>query len=223
VRIPRPFDPIEVRVLGALLEKEQTTPDYYPLTLNALVAACNQRSNREPVMQLTVAEVRSALERLSEDVLVWRVEGSRADRWKHNLDRRWQLGGADKAVITLLMLRGAQTPGELRSRSERLRPFRNTEEVEAVLERLATDAEPMAVQLPRQPGQREVRWSHLLSGEPVEMTTSELTGHPSEQSLTPQSKASGSLADRVTALEERVAQLEAILTTGKENGSDGGG
>ncbi len=222
MRIPRPFDPIEVRVLGALLEKEQTTPEYYPLTLNALVAACKQRSNREPVMQLTLAEVRSALERLSEDVLVWRVEGSRVDRWKHNLDRRWQLEGDEKAVMTLLMLRGPQTPGELRSRSERLRPFRDTTEVEDVLERLATSSEPMTVQLPRQPGQREVRWSHLLSGEPVEMTAATHGTSSPTDSEASRGTAPESLTERVTALEERVARLEALISSQQHSGSEGG-
>ena len=220
MRIPRLLDPIEVRVLGALLEKEQTTPDYYPLTLNALVAASNQKSARDPVLQLTVAEVRSALDRLSEDVFVWRVDSSRSDRWRHNLDRRWQLDGAEKAVMTLLMLRGAQTPGELRSRSERLRPFRDTDEVEAVLEQLATGAEPMVVQLPRQPGQREVRWCHVLCGESVEAAAAEVPdAAPAHEATT--GRAPAGLAARIDALEERVTRLEELLTRPTDNGPSG--
>ena len=166
-RLPRRLDAIECRVLGALLEKEQATPEYYPLTLNALVAACNQKTNREPVMELDEGEVSAALDRLRKNVLVWSSEGARSDRWRHALDRRWRLGPATKAVVTLLLLRGPQTAGELRTRSERLHRFATPAEVEAALGELAAGREPLARELPRRPGQKENRWTHLAGEEPA--------------------------------------------------------
>jgi len=184
-------------VLGCLLEKQQTTPEYYPLTLNALVAACNQRSNREPVMALAEGDVREALGRLRADVLVWPVEGARAERWEHNLDRSWELEPAGKALIAVLLLRGPQTPGELRVRCERMHPFADLAEIEAALHRLAAGAEPLVAELPRELGQKERRWTHLASGAPV---------GPAQRPAEPPRAVSG-LADRVAALEERVAEL----------------
>jgi uncharacterized protein YceH (UPF0502 family) len=207
MRIPRQLDPIEVRVLGALLEKQQTTPDYYPLTLNALVAACNQKSNRHPVMGLSEEDVRNALDRLHDDVLIWSTQGARVTKWRHNLDRRWELEPDTKAVMTLLMLRGPQTPGELRTRSERMHPFASPGEVEGTLQGLAGGEEPLVVQLARRPGQTERRWTHLLAGEPaeatVEMSAAEVTASPS-------------LVQRVTDLEARVAQLSEDIAKLKE-------
>ncbi len=164
-RIPRLLDPVEIRVLGALLEKEQTTPEAYPLSLNALIAAANQKTNREPVMQLTEAEATAAVERLRQDVLVWRTEGARVERFKQSVDRRWDLDSASKALLTLLLLRGPQTSGQLAERSERMHRFASLAEAESLLESLASHEEPLISQLPRRPGQRELRWCHLL-GEP---------------------------------------------------------
>jgi len=135
-RLPRPLDAVELRVLGALLEKQQATPEYYPLTLHALAAACNQKTNRDPVTDLDEAAVLAALERLREHVLVWKTGGARAEKWEQNVDRRWSLDAGAKAVMTLLLLRGEQTPGELRGRSERLHAFATPGEVEAALQRL---------------------------------------------------------------------------------------
>lgn len=157
----RKLDPVEARVLGVLLEKEQTTPDQYPLSTSALIAGCNQKTNRDPVTQLSETEVTEALDRLREDVLVWRAQSARAERWEHRLDRRWELDGASKSVMTLLLLRGPQTPGELRTRSERMHHFDSVREVEATLEHLAYGFDAMVCELPRQPGQRESRWAHL--------------------------------------------------------------
>jgi uncharacterized protein YceH (UPF0502 family) len=125
MRLPRILDQVEIRVLGCLLEKQQSTPEYYPLTLNSLVAACNQKSNREPVMELSEPDVRAALERLRADVLVMPVEGARTERWEHRLDRRFDFDAATKAIITVLFLRGPQTAGELRTRSERMHNFQS--------------------------------------------------------------------------------------------------
>src|SRR5512140_1422004 len=114
MRLPRLLTAVEIRIVGSLLEKQQATPEYYPLTLNALAAACNQRSNREPVLDLTETDLLSALEALRELVLVWKVTGSRAEKWEENLTAKIGLDPAAKAILTLLFLRGPQTPGELR-------------------------------------------------------------------------------------------------------------
>src|SRR5438477_6321642 len=155
----RELDAVETRVLGALMEKQLATPEYYPLTLNALVAACNQKSNREPVMELNEGEVQRALDRLQDEKLVWKVLGGRAVRYDQNLDSAWQLDRETKAILALLFLRGPQTPGELRGRSDRLHPFESVSEVEATLQRMSA-APALARELPRRPGQKESRWAH---------------------------------------------------------------
>lgn len=167
-RMPRQLDNIEVRVLGCLLEKQQATPEYYPLTLNALVAACNQRSNRYPVMQVSEREVSVALRRLGEDKLVARDDTGRATRWSQHLDRRLGLDGPTKAALTVLLLRGAQTAGEVRSRTSRLHPFDSREEAEAALAELAGPPDPVVVLLERLPGQKEARWGHRVGIEDPE-------------------------------------------------------
>lgn len=187
--------------MGSLLEKQQTTPEYYPLTLNALVAACNQKSNREPSMDLAPGDVREALERLRADVLVWPVEGARVERWEHNADRSWELDPPARAVVTELLLRGPQTPGELRGRGERMYAFGGLAEVESVLRRLAAGPEPLVVELPRAPGQKESRWAHLL-GEPPDLSV--------PAAATPRA-ASGELGERVTRLEDRLQAIEERL------------
>jgi uncharacterized protein YceH (UPF0502 family) len=210
MRPPRPLDAVEIRVLGSLMEKEQTTPEYYPLTLNALVAACNQKSNREPVMELTETDVQGALDRLRQDVLVWATTGARADRWEHRLDRRLELDPAAKAILTVLFLRGPQTAGELRSRTERLHPFASIAEVEAALHDLAEGTEPLAVGLPRQAGHKESRWTHLAGGEPAAMPVDGLVAGPPP----------GTLAERVDRLEQRIQELVADLAALKERLGD---
>ena len=211
------MDAIEQRVLGALLEKEQTTPDYYPLTVKALLAACNQKSNRSPVMALQQGEVEDALERLRKDVLVWRSSGARAVRWEHRVDQRWQLDSARKAVMTLLLVRGPQTPGELRSRSERMHGFASTREVEETLSGLAAGSEPLVIELEREPGQRENRWRHLLDRETEDDVAEGRVGRSpaSEAASVPGMVSSSSggrdVEARVEALEERVRELERLV------------
>ncbi len=205
-RIPRKLDAAEVRILGALLEKEQTTPEVYPLTVNALLAACNQKTNREPVMSLSESEVWEALERLRQDVLVWRSEGARSERWKQSVSRRWGLDAAGKALMTLLLLRGAQTAGELRSRSDRLHPFASLEEVEETLQRLAAMDEPLVAELPRRPGQKETRWAHLVGDVAPESDTTPAEEGDDDAEPTA-AAARPSLAARVERLEETVATL----------------
>lgn len=202
MHLPRPLDSVEQRVIGCLLEKQQTTPEYYPLTLNALVAACNQKSNREPTMELGAGDVREALARLRAEVLVWPVEGARVERWEHNADRSWDLDAPARAIITELLLRGAQTPGELRGRGERMHPFASLGEVESTLCRLASGSEPLVVELPRAPGQKESRWAHLL-GDPPDLTAAAPPGPR---------VAGGDLGERVARLEARVSALEELLT-----------
>ena len=181
-----------------------TVPESYPLTINALLAACNQKTNREPVMQLTETQVVEALDRLRQDVLAWRTEGARTERGQQSVVRRWGLDRAGKALMTLLLLRGPQTPGELRTRSERMYTFASLEEVEEALRRLAGMDEPLVRELPRRPGQKETRWTHLVgelapvSEEPEELMAPEID---------PSVPARPSLASRVERLEEVVARL----------------
>lgn len=210
MRVPRPLDAVEVRIIGCLLEKQQTTPEHYPLTVNALVAACNQRSNREPVMDLTEDDVRAALDRLREHVLVWSTQGARSERFEHNLDRRWELDPPAKAVITELLLRGPQTPGELRSRSGRAYSWSSLAEVEEVLRRLAAGGEPLVVELPRQPGQKEARWMHLVG----ESAAPAAPASPARSAAT----GDGGVAERLRALEARVDELAAAVRTLMERG-----
>ncbi|HVG07698.1 MAG TPA: YceH family protein, partial [Thermoanaerobaculia bacterium] len=208
-RIPRKLDPVEVRVVGSLLEKEQTNPETVPMTVNAIIAACNQKTNREPVVQLTETAVVEALDRLRQEVLVWRTEGARTERWQQSVVRRWGLDRAGKALMTLLLLRGPQTAGELRTRSERMHPFASLEEVEEALRRMAGIDEPLVMELPRRPGQKETRWTHLV-GEGV---LAAATPEPEElmPPLTdigdPSAPPRPSLATRVERLEEVVARL----------------
>lgn len=195
LRLPRSLDSHEIRILGSLLEKQLVTPEYYPLTLNALVAATKQRSNREPVMDLTVAQVRSAAERLQEEKLVWKVLGGRAVHYDHNLDTRWHLERREKAVLALFFLRGAQTAGELRARCDRLHSFDSIAEIDETLRSMASHSEPLVRELPRQPGQKETRWTHTTGGAAIELGPST------------QGEAGEPLALRVRRLEEQVATL----------------
>lgn len=230
-RLPRPLDPVEVRVVGALLEKEQTTPDAYPLTLNALVAACNQKTNRDPVLSLDEAEVEAALERLLQDVFVWRTAGVRTERWQVNVERRWGLGGASKAVMTLLLLRGPQTPGELRSRSGRLHDFADPGAVEDELRGLAAGPEPLVVELPRGPGQKENRWMHLAGG-PLEEESLEAlaaSGAPASRDVTARGTPAacpaspGELEARLEEVERRLDRIERELGLETDDADDADG
>lgn len=160
--------PVEARVLGCLVEKELATPEYYPLTLNALVNACNQKSNRDPVMILDEEEVLRALDSLRFQRLARQsAEGVRAARYCHNLDSLLQLEPQELAILAELLLRGPQTAGELRGRAERMAPLADLAAVESAIAALVEREAPLAVRLPRQPGRKEQRFAHLLSGPPV--------------------------------------------------------
>ncbi|HWW53124.1 MAG TPA: YceH family protein [Acidimicrobiales bacterium] len=193
-----PLVQAEGRVLGCLLEKQLATPQYYPLTLNALLAACNQSSNRDPVTDYAESEVADALAALRERGLVRVVHssGNRVPKYRHVLDETWGLDDAHRAVLAVLLLRGPQTLGELRARTDRMASFASLEEIEEVLRLLSVREQPLARQLERQPGQKEARYAELLSGEvPL--------------SVQQRAPATPGLGERVAALEEAVAALDA--------------
>jgi uncharacterized protein YceH (UPF0502 family) len=189
-------DAVELRVLGCLIEKQRTTPDQYPLSLNALRLACNQSTNREPVVEYDEETIRTALQRLSNRgwIRLASGPGSRAVKYRHLAHEALGWSDEELSVLAVLMLRGPQTPGELKQRTERLHRFESLADVEATLERL-TGRELVSRQA-RQPGQKEVRYRQLLGGEP------ERSPEPAADDRTP------GLADRVAALEERVRRLE---------------
>ena len=196
------LDEVEVRVLGALLEKEAATPDYYPLSLNALVNACNQKSNREPVVAYDDDTVEDALDRLRARGLALRITGSdsRVPKHAHRLGETFNLGRPESAVLCVLMLRGPQTVGELRGRTERMYAFDDLAAVENCLARLMEWSRPgpLAARLPRQAGSREARYGHLLSGA--------VPGAPEE---TPRAERAPGLEARVETLENEMAALHA--------------
>ena len=163
----RQLSPLETRVLGTLYEKQHTVPDSYPLTLNALVSGCNQKTSRSPVMEVTEAEVQAALDSLKSANFVMETSGSRVARYSHNLDRVLQVPSQSAAILTVLMLRGPQTVGELRINCDRMHSFADISAVQGFLDELAArPAGALVAELPRLPGARENRWAHLLSGTP---------------------------------------------------------
>jgi hypothetical protein len=196
---------LETRVLGVLVEKERTVPDTYPLSLNALTLGCNQKNNRDPVMQATEAEVQAAVDALRPLSLVIESSGSRVMRYAHNLGRVLRIPDPGVALLTALMLRGPSTPGELRTASERLHRFNDLGAVEAVLSELARhDGQPLVVQLPRAPGARESRWAHLLSG-PVAADA----GDPGAAATAARSAAPDATAAEIASLKADIARLTA--------------
>lgn len=201
-----PLTDVEVRILGALLEKEVTTPDNYPLSLNALAAACNQTTNREPVMRLAEDAVVEGAVALRRRYLLRQIQpaGSRVTKYEHLLAQELRLDKRQLAVLGVLMLRGPQTPGELYARTARLEPFADLADLEGVLESLiAREPEPLVARLPRRAGQKEVRYAHLLSGEPVQAEEPA----PSEREI--RASRSDAADDRVAALEQTVDALRA--------------
>lgn len=196
---------IEARILGSLIEKAATTPDVYPLTVNNIVLACNQKTSREPTMQLSPGDVGHALRQLEPRGLVKSEYGARAERYLHRMDKVMDLTPAQTALLALLMLRGAQTLNELLSRSERLHRFADVENVRHTLERLAERSPPLVRRIPRGPGQREDRYAQLLCGEPV-LPARE--AHESDAGG-PSTELADALLARIEALEARIAALEA--------------
>jgi uncharacterized protein YceH (UPF0502 family) len=193
----------EIRVLGVLIEKQITTPEYYPLTLNSLTAACNQKNNRNPVMSLTEAEVERGLDSLREKNLAYVFHGStsRVPKYKHVAPEVLQLNPAELAVMCVLMLSGPQTVGEIRTRGSRLYDFKGMEEVDESLHALSTrEIDPLTVKLPRQSGQKDARFTHLLAGQPDIEATAESVA-PSRAARREHD------GDRVSKLDEQVQTL----------------
>jgi uncharacterized protein YceH (UPF0502 family) len=211
---------VEARVLGSLMEKEMTTPEYYPLSLNALVNACNQKSSREPVMDLSEADVRGALFELDQMGLVRTIADTRVSKFEHRTRDGLNLRRDEFAVVCLLLLRGPQTTAELRARSERLFAFDDHGAVMATLERLAGRPEPVTKLIQRQPGAREARWTHLLSG-PVD-ETAVVSGGAGALRERSESRADNSeLVERVAALEEMLLAMEQRVHALEEAQGDG--
>jgi uncharacterized protein len=198
---------IETRVLGSLIEKDITTPDYYPISLNALVNACNQKNNREPVMALDEESVRTALATLQEKRLAGPAGGadSRVPKYEHRLQEVFNFDRREIAIVCVILLCGPQTPGELRSRTDRMYRFEALDDVVSTLDRLAQREPPLARVLPRQPGTKESRYTHLFSGEPqIPEGTSFVASY--------NSRHPASSADRLAQLEEEVAALRRELS-----------
>lgn len=193
-------DAVEIRVLGCLVEKQRTTPDVYPLSVNSLRLACNQTTNRDPVVEYDETTIRSAVERLSRKgwIRLASGAGSRAAKYRHLLDEALSVGGPEISVLAVLMLRGSQTPGELKQRTERLHPFASLEDVDAVLSRLVE--RELVVHLERRPGQKEARYAQVLGGD----------GEPAAVAA-PSHEEVDARPDRISALEARVARLEEAL------------
>jgi hypothetical protein len=201
------------RVLGSLLEKESTTPEYYPLSLLALTNACNQRSSRHPVMELSEGEVRMALHELEDLGLAAPERGteSRVAKYAHHIGEVFNLRRGELAIICVLLLRGAQTPGELRVRTERIHSFTAMDEVEGTLQQLAQREPPLARALPREPGAREVRYVDLLS--PVSETALGSNIETSRATAQPAERMHDGVADRIATLEIAVAQLRGRIAS----------
>lgn len=199
---------LETRVLGVLVEKQHTVPDTYPLTLNALVSGCNQKSSRDPVIEASEAEVQAAVDRLKSLALVMETSGGRAMRYSHNVGKVLGIPPQSVALLAVLFLRGPQTAGELRTNSERLHRFGDILAVQAFLEELAERREGALVrELARAPGARETRWAHLLSGEPAEASAMPQAANDAVHAHMPAVSEIAALKARVDRLEEEVAAL----------------
>lgn len=199
---------VEARILGVLVEKQRTVPDSYPLTLNALVSGCNQKTSRDPIMAVTEAEAQQALDNLRGMTLTIESSGGRVPRYEHNVERVLQIPSQSVALLAVLMLRGPQTAGELRINCDRLHKFTDISAVEAFLRELAERRDgALVMELPRQPGSRENRWAHLLCGTPA--------AQPHAAAPASQGNAggeAGELRSRVESLEASVAELRAQVS-----------
>jgi uncharacterized protein len=202
---------VEVRVLGSLIEKDITTPDYYPLSLNALVNACNQKNNRDPVMGLDEESIRAALDSLQAKRLAGPASGadSRVTKYEHRLQEVFNFDRRETAILCVLFLRGPQTPGELRSRAERMYRFEALDDVVATLERLAQRQPPLAAMLPRQPGTKESRYLHLLSG--AEIATESAT-RPLPANRSTENARLENLENEVAGLKKEIMEIRQQLS-----------
>ncbi|HEX3819295.1 MAG TPA: YceH family protein [Candidatus Sulfotelmatobacter sp.] len=204
----------ETRVLGSLIEKDITTPDYYPLSLNALVNACNQKNNRDPVMMLDEPSVRDALSTLQEKRLAGPASGadSRVTKFEHRLQEVFNFDRREIAVICVLLLRGPQTPGELRGRTDRMYHFDTLEDVVSTLDRLAQREPPLTAILTRQPGTKESRYTHLFSDESPEANPEQALPSTGPGQALPGTAAPTPTSGRISALEQEVAALRSELS-----------
>jgi uncharacterized protein YceH (UPF0502 family) len=202
---------IEVRVIGALVEKQMATPEYYPLTMNALVNACNQLTGREPVVAYDERTVARALESLREKQLVWQVAaaGARVPKYEHRLSEKFKLAEQETAALAVLMLRGPQTVGEIKGRTGRMYEFAELAEVEMTLESLITAEPPLAIKLPRQPGTKESRYAHLMAGEVhVEEPAAELRAEAAVLEVRAENERLAQLESQVETLRQQLAELQ---------------
>ncbi len=201
------LNPIEERVLGCLIEKEMATPEYYPLTLNALTNACNQKSNRHPAMALDELTVEHTLYELRTNhklAVEVGASGSRVAKYRHNMSAHWNLSPAKMAILCELFIRGPQTPGDLRAHASRLHPLSDAREVEQILQGLANHPQgPFVMHLPREPGKRERRWAHLFAGDPSEHIVAD-----DAATATPPAAMND---DRIDLLENEIAKLRKEL------------
>lgn len=209
------LDDIEARVLGCLIEKELTTPGYYPLTLHSLTAACNQKSNRDPVMSLQETDVVRALDRLRAKHLTGERYGAgmRVAKYEHRVRDKWELEAGEVAILCVLLLRGPQTLGEIRGRTGRMFAFSHVEEVENTLPGLnAREEGPFVLKLPRQPGHKESRFTHLLSGEPdLDAIEATLTPEPATLQVRAENERIEALEAQVQSLQEQMIELKERL------------
>jgi uncharacterized protein len=196
--VTKELSPVAARVLGSLVEKEITTPEYYPLSLNALANACNQKNNRDPVTSLDEDQIRQALHALEDEGLAGAVRGSesRVAKYEHHIQEVFNFTRGETAVMCVLLLRGPQTPGELRGRTERMHRFEELSDVQSTLQRLMQREPPLVTVLPRQPGTKEARYAHLLSGEVADAVPGVV-------------EPEGGLEAEVAALRQEVAELRA--------------
>lgn len=208
------IDVIEARILGSLVEKEATTPEAYPLTANALLLACNQKNNRDPVLELEPGDVGHALRAMEERGLVRSVHGARAQRYEHRFNQSWSVTLKQQAMLSVMLLRGPQTAAELLSRCERLQALADAEEVRLTLDRLSQRNPALVVKLGRQSGQREDRYMHLLCG-PVDEAAFAAPARPSSNERTDR----GEIEIRLESLEARVTELEAELQQLRQSGA----
>jgi uncharacterized protein YceH (UPF0502 family) len=202
------FSPLEARVLGVLIEKEKTVPDTYPLSVNTLTLGCNQKTARDPIMSASESEVLEALDSLKSHALIIESSGGRVMRYAHNSRRAFKLPEQSVALLAVLMLRGPQTAGELRLNCDRLHPFGDISSVEAFLDELAEAETPWVVKLPKLPGSREHRWTHLLCGE-VDIDAQQTSPHSAQSRG--QSDEIAALRADVARLDEEVAMLRAMI------------
>ncbi|HEY7095230.1 MAG TPA: YceH family protein [Terriglobales bacterium] len=201
------LSPVEARVLGALIEKDITTPDYYPLSVNALVNACNQKNNRDPVMNLDEPAVRDALQLLQEKRLAGPASGadSRVTKYEHRIQEVFNFTWGETAVFCVLLLRGAQTPGELRGRTERMHRFEDLDEVQSALQKLMQRDPPLVKVLPRQPGTKESRYVHLLCGD---VEVAEAVPHAALHPISNDDDRVAKLEEEVSIMRREIAELK---------------